>query len=192
MKSVIILNNIILFYSIILGCQLDKSPQKINDVICSMHNEDCQSIAKKLKLNIDQYHNVINEFELLKSIQEEANSTDANGDIVGPDDNNTSSENLNNTNLENYEIDDAGFNSWQCKRCGQLSRSTEQPSGGDFGSCKDEYKHSWNKANTNHGYQCTRCGIENFLIDHMNESIMASGGEFGKCQGGNDHRWNKF
>jgi uncharacterized protein (TIGR02145 family) len=59
-----------------------------------------------------------------------------------------------------------GHNAWQCRECGQLSRSSKQPRDSDFGYCygnSSSRSHNWNGANTSCGYKCTRCATTSYL-----------------------------
>jgi hypothetical protein len=84
------------------------------------------------------------------------------------------------------------YNAWQCTRCGALSRSLQEPSGGDFGGtggCTDNGNHYWSHANTNRGWQCSRCGA----TSHCDRE--PSGGDFGGtggCSDNGNHYWKRF
>ncbi len=88
-------------------------------------------------------------------------------------------------------------NSYQCNRCALVSRSTKKPLGGDFGRCNgfelvptiSGRSHDWKEANTNRGWQCTRCGIQSFLI--KGEPGAWEFGGNGACNGGS-HYWRSF
>jgi hypothetical protein len=72
--------------------------------------------------------------------------------------------------------------SFQCERCGNLSKSKKKPN--DYSNCYDGYKegkHSWKYADTNGGYRCSGgCGLSSYLIDN-HRHVQPSGGQFGKC-----------
>ncbi len=88
------------------------------------------------------------------------------------------------------------YNAWQCNKCGILSRSKKEPCCGEFGDCpkghiRGSYSpHSFVHANTNRGYQCTRCGQESFIRNDNNGKPPDS--RFGKCNGNSSHYWRAF
>ena len=82
------------------------------------------------------------------------------------------------------------FNAWQCRICGRLSRSTQKPAGYSFGGCYKESGHDWRKAKTNHGFQCNRCGVQDFIITDGYDGPCC--GAFKYCKDGESHSYGKF
>ena len=102
----------------------------------------------------------------------------------------------NNQNLESnenteYQSNHDDYNSWQCRYCAIISRSLKEPCCGQFGDCPVDYSgnHSFSMANTNHGRQCARCGIQSFIVQDREPCC----GEFGDCPGTSmGHSWQNF
>jgi len=88
------------------------------------------------------------------------------------------------------------FNAWQCVYCAVLSRSSKEPCCGEFGKCparSSTNSHSFRKANTAKGFQCTKCGIQAFVIPYnTNDNGRPCCGEFGNCRNRGDHYWRAF
>jgi hypothetical protein len=89
------------------------------------------------------------------------------------------------------------YDSWQCEKCGQVSRSTRPPDN-YMNSCPfSSTDHSWHKANTNHGWKCNRCGVQDYILHHNNRRPKGPFEyELGSCLNGKKHSsygsWTKF
>jgi hypothetical protein len=90
------------------------------------------------------------------------------------------------------------YNAWQCVKCGILSRSKKEPCCGEFGDCpkghiRGSYSpHSFMRANTASGHQCTRCGIQAFTPFDGNLLPKPKYGTYGKCGSNSEHNWRAF
>jgi hypothetical protein len=82
-------------------------------------------------------------------------------------------------------------NAWQCRYCGVLSRSEEEPCCGKFGDCPSADSHSFAEANTNKGLQCTKCGKTSYILLNGRIPEEPCCGEFRECTYG-DHNWRHF
>lgn len=82
-------------------------------------------------------------------------------------------------------------NAWQCKYCGVLSRSEEEPCCGKFGDCPSADSHSFAEANTNKGLQCTKCGKTSYILFIGRIPEEPCCGEFRDCTYGY-HNWRHF
>ena len=60
-----------------------KEYQVKDEVICKIHNLNCNKLAKEVNMSLYEYHKWQDEQE--KAAQDEDDATDENGDIVGPD-----------------------------------------------------------------------------------------------------------
>jgi DnaJ-class molecular chaperone len=122
--------------------------------ICSIHNKDCYKIAMDMGMNIVEYHKWQDEQQ--QAIQYEDENTDANGDIVNPNEDNTSSEIQNNTTEENSvnEIQEQWVN---CKKChGTGVRTCENCGGKGQGECENCDGNGWIGA-TSGAFTCSAC-----------------------------------
>ena len=90
------------------------------------------------------------------------------------------------------------YNAWQCVKCGILSRSKKEPCCGEFGKCPNGYinsgysPHTFMRANTSSGHQCTRCGIQAFTPFDSNLLPKPKYGTYGKCGSNSGHNWRAF
>jgi hypothetical protein len=105
------------------------------------------------------------------------------------------SQEINKLVLQAFDISSEPHDAYQCRRCGVVSRSKKEPSGGEFGGssgCSSGSKsdwHSWRPANTKRGFQCRICGTTSYF------EREPSGGDFGGssgCSSGSWHYWQKF
>jgi hypothetical protein len=88
-----------------------------------------------------------------------------------------------------YGLDNNPYgDSFQCDRCGNLSRSKKKPR--DLG-CYNDRSHRWQYADTKGGYRCYKCGVSTYIINEDGHK-KPSGAEFGSCRGGSSHYWERL
>ncbi len=98
----------------------------------------------------------------------------------------------------NQQSSRSSYNSYQCRRCGFLSNTTNKPLTYAFGGCSKDTSHSghsWEIANTMHGFQCSRCGVKSYATDSQgnpNKPLTYAFGGCSKDTSHSGHSWKIF